>query len=323
MPLRAYVSTMMRTNICISAVVLLFFKSALSQQFINRERGFELVRVDYTVIPSLGDIQLDRQGVNLNFFKKLNSGGLRLGLAYSRSELTFKDADESHQFGDFDNFHILRFNMSYIRPLAKNWSINISLAPTLSSNFKGALSTEDIIYTAFGTVGKQWITTNKRSSLRFGLAFGTQFGSPLLFPVLSYQKQVNEKLSYAIGLPVTGIFYTINKYNSINFRIRPEGAFVNNSNILRIAGDDRDFANTKLQLNAFSLSLGYDLQLDKHWVTTFSVGYIPTSNIEVLDDNNDVIYDFEADESISINIGLSFNINRTKNNDKNETRSRN
>ncbi|WP_299364117.1 DUF6268 family outer membrane beta-barrel protein [Winogradskyella sp.] len=302
----------MKTNLCISAAVLFFFKSAISQQLINPKGGFDLANVSYLVIPSLGDVQLDRQGINLNMFKKLNKGILSLGLGYHRNELTFKDNNESIQFEDFDNFHNIRLNMIYIRPLSKDWSLNVALSPSLLSNFEGDLTTEDIVFNSFTTVGKKWTKENKNSSFRFGLAFGTQFGAPRLFPIASYQKEVNDQLSYSIGLPVTGVFYKINTYNSVQFSLRPEGTFVNNSSTFRIEGNDQDLRNTKLQINAFNLSLGYELTLDDNWVTTFNLGYIPVSNMQVLDDNNDEIYDFEADESISINIGLSFNINKKK-----------
>ncbi len=284
----------------------------LSQQGNLLNSGFELGKIEYSIFPSLSDIQLERQGLTINLGKKLHSSVLGFGLNYNKYDLTLKDTYENNLFNSFRDFHSINFRLFYSKPIKNNWTMHVAFSPTLSSNFERNLSMEDLIFASFASFEKTWINDDFKSNLRLGIGYGTLFGAPTILPLISYSKQINNHLGYSIGLPVTGIFYQINKQNSLNLTLKPEGFFVNNSGKIAIEGTNYS-ANTKLQFNALNMSLGYRLKLGDNWISHFNIGYLPINNMEVLNENNNTIYDFDSNESIAINVGLSFNIKRNNN----------
>lgn len=86
-----------------------------------------------------------------------------------------------------------------------------------------------------------------------------------------------------------------------------EGDFINNSTSLFL--DDITCNEPKPQMNALKLELGYRINMGSSWASFFNLGFIPISNIEILDANNDV-YSFESDQTNSIGAGVIFNINQ-------------
>ena len=73
-----------------------------------------------------------------------------------------------------------------------------------------------------------------------------------------------------------------------------------------------DIRDTKLQFNSLKLSLGYHLKFDENWITHFNFGYIPFSELEVLDKENNLLIPVNTEGTTYFNLGVSFNLN-TKN----------
>lgn len=271
--------------------------------------GVELARFDYTMIPSIGDIELKRTSIAFNFGAKVKKGLLGFGLGYDNSTLYFKSADAHNLHNNFTNLHTVRMNIVYRKPLKNNWAFNTVFAPMLSSNFAGSLTTEDFVFNSFTSFSKRWFKNELKSSLNIGLGFGTLFGSPRLFPLASYYSEINEKLSFSIGLPRTEVTYKLNDFNSINLNVKPEGLYANNSSDL-VLEDGKIYENSKVVYNALKLSLGYNMKFEKNWVASFNLGYIPVSSVTILDNNDNDINDFNTDDSVFVNVGVSFNINK-------------
>ena len=135
----------------------------ISQQGNPLNPGFELGRVEYSIIPSLNDIQLERQGFSINLGKKFYSSILGFGLNYNKYDLTLKDANENNLFDSFKDFHTINLRLFYRKPIKNNWSMHVAFSPVLSSNFEGDLTIEDVIFSSFASLDKTWIKDGFRS----------------------------------------------------------------------------------------------------------------------------------------------------------------
>ncbi|MEM9678728.1 MAG: DUF6268 family outer membrane beta-barrel protein [Bacteroidota bacterium] len=283
------------------------------QQIGNPLDGIEIGRLEYGYISGIGDVQIERKGIGFNFGKPLKKGQSGIGVGYNNFHLTFKDASEFNNFSSFDHIHNIRLSLFYRRPLKNNWSFSLGISPLISSTLNDNISGEDIVYTSFTSVSKRWLKDGNISVLNLGIGFGTLFGRPSVFPVISYFKQVSEAFSYALGLPQTGAFFTLNDKNRIDITARPEGLFGNNATELAFDDGNATRINTKLQYNALRLNVTYNLKFGANWTTFFTAGYIPFSTLKVVDDDNNDLYDFNADDSAFFNVGIRFNINRKSN----------
>ncbi len=269
----------------------------------------DLAGVEYGVFPELGNTEVNYFGANFNFGKPIGKGVLGLGLRYQNFDFSFDEATNQLDFSSYENAHAIRFNLFYRLRLKNSWSVLASLGPSLMSNFEGGINSEDFVANAILLLSKRWGDQKRNSSLSFGVFYGTQFGEPTIFPALSFRQQLNEKWSYSIGLPVTGISYQINERSRISFRAQPQGIFANNSSEVMVNNDL--LTNTKLQFNGFGLGLVYRHRLAKFLVVEANGGFLPVSNLKILDTDNEEIYDFDPGSGAYFNLGLRFSPQRT------------
>lgn len=297
--------------------VFIFTSSSICRaqlEMMSPNNGFEIGRLEYGLLPSVGDVQFQKTHLSLGGGFKLGEKsimGVRVG--YTLIDTYFKENPSFVGFEDFENLNLINLNVFYRLTLKEDWAFNIALMPVLSSTLQTSITAEDLIFNSMSSLTKKWRNDNgEKRLLTFGLLFGTQFGAPRLLPLINYTHEINKSSKYMIGLPVTGYFHTIDEKNTIDFTIRPEGFFVNNpaTNSFEPNSMVRD---ANLQFNAFRFGVGYHLKFNTNWVTHFNLGFVPASNLEVVDSDNNTLYDFDADASVFLNIALSFNINRKKN----------
>ncbi|WP_299117426.1 DUF6268 family outer membrane beta-barrel protein [uncultured Winogradskyella sp.] len=301
----------------ITIILFSFFVNlSIAQNSLFTGGGLEVGRFEYSILPSLGNTQVEKTALSIGAVKKLGKSLLTFRLGYTKYDIYFKDVLLTNTLDTFENIHNVRFSLIYRKPLKNNWSINALISPMLSSTLDGNLSTDDFFYNTFLSTSKIWVKDSLKSSLTLGAGFGTLFGRPIFFPILSYNKQINSNTRYSIGLPMTGFFHDFNKKNAINFTLSPEGFFANNSTSILNAQNEK-IRNSRIQLNGLKLTLGYQLKFDEHWITHFKLGYIPVSNMEIIDLEDKTLYDINTNETIFLNIAVSFNLNKKRNEETN------
>ena len=96
--------------------------------------------------------------------------------------------------------------------MKKDWRFAIQGGLLAASNFeKSRLISDDLITT--GTV--LFVKDKKDNGLKkpwrliLGLTYSTTSGRPIPIPIVSYFKQIDDKLSYNLGVPKTNIKYSI------------------------------------------------------------------------------------------------------------------
>lgn len=278
--------------------------------------GLELGRFEYSLLPSIGNTQLEKTAVSVGLGKKFGKSLLTFGINYTKYDIYFKDILLGNTLSDFENIHTMRINFFYSRPLKNNWFVNALVSPMLSSTLTEDISTDDFFYNTFLSASKLWIKNDLRTNLTLGVGFGTLFGRPRVFPIVSYSKQLSLNTRYSIGLPFSGLFHDINEKNTINFTLSPEGLFANNASSI-LNTENEEINNSRLQFNGLKLTLGYQLKFDENWITHFKLGYMPISNMEVIDLEDNTLYDINTNETIFLNIAVSFNLNKKRNENTN------
>ncbi|GAA0872918.1 hypothetical protein GCM10009117_20650 [Gangjinia marincola] len=275
----------------------------------------ELGRFEYNIVPNLGESQLERYHIAINFGKKIKKSLLLMGLDYSYYDIIYNEANVPFKTDPFEQFHIFSTSFTYLRTLSNGWALNLTFAPTLSSNLESKLTKEDIIYNSFLGITKRWHKNLKKSRLLIGLAYGTRFGEPQFFPLINFTKTVNDRIKYYLGIPITGIDYSISQKNKISLKAQPLGFYVNNSEELTVFKQG-NFENSKLRLNMINFSVEYNHKFSPMIETISSLGYTMVNTFDVLNTENNIIHDYDPNGSFQFSMGLKINLNKQLNENK-------
>ncbi|EPR73528.1 hypothetical protein ADIWIN_1558 [Winogradskyella psychrotolerans RS-3] len=277
------------------------------KMFTTTDAG-DVMALEYSSYFNLNEVQLDTKSVTIDFTSVLDKPTIGFGMSYTNNSLDFDAYDRYHDYSAFEELHSIELFARYKKALRNNWDVNFTIAPYLSSTFNEEISSDDFILSYAANFTKTWDKDGLKSSLKIGAGYGSLFGKPNFYPLISYSKNVNEKLRYEIGIPVTGVFYKLNEQSSFDFKAQPESIYANNTSGFSLANEAVIY-NSELEFKALKLGLGYQFRFDDNWSTNFNMGYLLGSELTVSESDN-TIYDFDSKESLSLNIGISFNINK-------------
>jgi hypothetical protein len=267
----------------------------------------DLVALEYEIYPGISDVQFNNKAVNIDFTSLLNQSAIGFGVNYTNRSLDFDDYETYYNFSGFEELHHLEVFATYKKALINNWNLDLTFAPYLSSTLNDNITSEDFILSYSVDFIKSWDKEGLKSHIKLGAGYGSLFGKPSFYPLISYSSNVNEKLRYEIGFPLSGAFYKINTQSSIDFTAQPESIYAHNTSALDLYSDNLLY-DSKLEFKALKVSLGYKFQFDSNWSSYFNVGYLTASELS-LEHNDHTIYDFDSNGSLSLNIGISLNIN--------------
>ncbi|RKN37259.1 DUF6268 family outer membrane beta-barrel protein [Aquimarina sp. AD1] len=295
---------------------LIIMLSGITNALWGQDPQGEIGGFEYSVIPDIGDTQIEKYAANLNFGTKLGKGMVGLGISYTLYDFLYKkDSFIDFNLASYERIHNIRFRMFYRYMINESWSGNIMFSPVISSNLEGSLSNNDLIINSILSVSKKWGNDKTFSIVTFGLGFGTPFGEPQFFPAISFRKKINSNWSYILGIPETSINYTYRERHTFSGKASFSGLFGNASSSVTLA-DSSLQTNTKLQYNSLNTGIQYNYRIQPNWTTTISLGYAPWNQLKIRDNDNNELYDIESNSSFYISMGLKFNLNKTKNENK-------
>ncbi|MEL6304469.1 MAG: DUF6268 family outer membrane beta-barrel protein [Bacteroidota bacterium] len=298
----------MKYSTLILAFVLVQSLSGQMAMLVGNPRDVEPLSVDYGVIPDLGGTEIERYQIGVMFGKKLGKGRLGIGVGYEYVDFTFDETTNLLDVSSYAQMHIIGTNVSYLRPLKNNWGLIVMGGASIMSNLEDGITGEDFVFNALVGANKRWGDPNKGSSLLFGLLYGTQFGEPTILPAVAFRQQLNERWSYSLGLPITGINFQFHPKHRLSALASPQGIFGNNSGEVAVDGN-RVLKDTKLQFNGINTRLAYRYHFAKHLALLTEVGFVPGATLKILDNDNEEIYDFDPGGGAYFNLGLRFVLN--------------
>ncbi|MDO6596626.1 hypothetical protein Q4512_06845 [Oceanihabitans sp. 2_MG-2023] len=286
----------------------LFSLVSFGQEVLTTTNPEDLINVDYEIYPNVNDVQIKNKTVAINFASLLDTSKFNFGLNYTYNTIDFNDHDTHNDFNAFEELHTIQAFAQYKKALINTWDAEFTIAPYIYSTLNKKITKEDFVLSYKANFIKTWDKNGLKSYLKLGAGYGSLFGKPNFYPIISYTSTINEKFKYEIGIPVTGAYYKINNHNTLQITAKPESIYANNASNFMLDTNEM-ISDSKLEFKAIKLALGYSYRLDKNWTTKCNVGYLTNSELTIKENDNK-IYDFDSTESLSINVGLSFNLNK-------------
>lgn len=129
------------------------------------------------------------------------------------------------------NFQSMTYNFTIIQSLTDKWSVAATLTPSLASDFKDKLSSEDFFMQG-ALLGIRKL--NDFTSIGGGISYTTKLGSPLLLPVV-YFRYYRDRQKVNIQLPMLAEYaYSLDEKDKLNAGFKMG---LNGTNF-HITGDD-------------------------------------------------------------------------------------
>ncbi|HSZ32561.1 MAG TPA: DUF6268 family outer membrane beta-barrel protein [Puia sp.] len=147
------------------------------------------------------------------------------------------------------NFYVLAYNFIVIHKLNDNWKLEAQLTPTLSSDFKSSLSSNDFLMLGSFLAIRR---LNDYANIGAGITYTTKLGKPLLLPVLQFNYHKDHHKLIILLPSLVDYEYGIDKKDKFNVGFR---AGLNGAEF-HVTGNNIDNAIDVNKLGYSRLNLG-------------------------------------------------------------------
>lgn len=203
-----------------------------------------------------------------------------------------------------ENEHYYNVNYSLLAKhrITRNWSVNALIMPHLIGNFNEEIKSDDFKINGILFAEKRFNTKNKNTYyiLSFGVGYLTLSGETMVNPVINIMGSINNKLSFAVGLPNTYVKYDFNNTHSV-----------------KLLGDLNDFTarvnqsnGTNVKKSVFTtVSVGIEYN---YWLTK-SIGIMVRGTRSVFekyefkDAEDEYLFGFDVPSKSYVSIGVKIN----------------
>lgn len=214
-----------------------------------------------------------------------------IGMDYH--SITYKD-NKLPFLRDKEKYYNVNYSLLAQYRISRNWSVNALFMPHVVANFNEKMTTDDLNINGILFAEKRF--SSKRSNnyyvLTFGVGYLTLSGKTTINPVVNFMGNINNKITFVIGLPNTYVKYNFNKKHA-----------------LKVLGDLNDFTvsvNKPLLENQPRLKI-----VDRSVFTTVSVGleynYWLTKNIGLMVRGSHSVYEKYGFEDVDENEIYEYN----------------
>jgi hypothetical protein len=187
----------------------------------------------------------------------------------------------------------------------ENWKVNVILNPKLINNDFSNLDSNNLILNTSVSIQKYF---KKNANLTIGIEYGTQFGKPILYPLISFTKKINQKLSYLIGFPKSSFTCDLNEKNSFEFIGMNESYYSPINNSYSRALGQTSLSYKSLFISKVITSLGYSYNFSDRSIININLGKSFHNNLTIEENNSgSTKYNFNNDFIISM--GFKCNLN--------------
>ncbi len=140
------------------------------------------------------------------------------------SVFSYHVCSQSEDVGFQETYHSLDFTMGLIKVLPQKWRLALNFSPTLASDFKDKLSSDDFIY-QFSAIAIKRAKNNLQYGA--GIAYTSRFGKLTLIPLVSLTYKKNKWLTLAMVPTYISEFYYFNENSRIGLTANVNGDYYN------------------------------------------------------------------------------------------------
>lgn len=267
-----------------------------------------LFSFEYTMAPEgEEEVEFYRTNVNANIPIKLKKGMLMNSVGFDYFQLNHNGVNFSTTA--FNEIYGINYRLTYLRPITKSWMLQVSGGASIVSNLASSIQSDDFLFNAVLSVKKMGGSPEKPYQLTIGVGYLPLFGEPRILPIINYTKKLNEKYTISLGFPQTFVAYTMSEKSTFKLASWFNGFYANLSEDVVIPGTRK--AEKSLFISA-GLGLEYNYKLDKNWGIFVKGGYSFVNEYELLDADNNTLYDFEAAAKPYFSTGIQFNLHTKK-----------
>jgi hypothetical protein len=183
-----------------------------TQEVIGFSVGYEsfpLTTLSEPIDPSDFKIGTSSFQFGAAFPMSFKSGKILLMNNLNYKKVTFNTENEPSTGINIKNAYSIEYSAFMIDSLSQKWSMVLSIAPGLASDFEGDISSDDLtLQVIFGYIK----TYSEKLKMGYGLAYMRDFGTPIALPFIYVDWMINEKLKLN-GIIPTGLdlAYTYNE----------------------------------------------------------------------------------------------------------------
>lgn len=264
--------------------------------------------VNFSFVPeNSNSVGFENSSVDISFPIKVKSGLLINSFEYANYQVNYTSNEKMNtSFLDLDVFKKIRYSISYINSINNNWSYLVEFSPTLSSNLVTDITNKDFLLNGGIVFTKKY----EKSNFQIGAMRNLSFGFNTLIPVIAFNGNLSEKVSFKLGVPITEITYKVNQNNIFNAYIKPEGFYATIGNQFIINGID---IVEKAKYQSIISGINFSHTIDDYWKIGLDVGYQLSSKYELLDKNKSSVHEFQTKDNVNVGLSLKFNLLNNKN----------
>lgn len=130
-------------------------------------------------------------------------------IAYKGNKLAF--------LRDKEKYYNINYSLLAQYRISRNWSVNALFMPHVVASFNDKMTTDDLNVNGILFAEKRFRRkgSNNYYVLTFGVGYLTLSGETTVNPVVNFMGNINNKITFAVGLPNTYVKYNFNKKHAI------------------------------------------------------------------------------------------------------------
>ncbi|WP_317236527.1 DUF6268 family outer membrane beta-barrel protein [Allomuricauda sp. F6463D] len=222
----------------------------------------DIFRLEYLNIPeNESGIKTQRYKALVNLPIKLNDKKdyLVVGTEYNRFDMGYS-GNLPFDKKEMIRFHVIDFNIGYIKKWNDNWNLVTILTPRLASNLLDGVTRDDFFMNTSAVFWKEKSKADKPFRLVLGLTYNSTTGIPVPLPLIHYYRRFSPDWSFVIGVPKSNLKYHINKKHSLELALFLDGYFMNLQNNIEL---NNGLIASRISFSSLVGTLGYQYNFSK------------------------------------------------------------
>ncbi|TDQ23746.1 DUF6268 family outer membrane beta-barrel protein [Tenacibaculum caenipelagi] len=116
-----------------------------------------------------------------------------------------------------EDYYNVNYSLLAKYRITRKWSVNALIMPHLIGSFNDDIKSDDFKINGILFAEKRFNTKNRNTYyiLSFGVGYLTLSGETMINPVVNIMGNINNKVSFAVGLPSTYVKYDFNNKHSV------------------------------------------------------------------------------------------------------------